>query len=94
MTMYLDNILTGVTARLAHDREQYFVNRLRVLGIADLPMVEGMRTEFTVAIVRAGKNPQRDFLRIESADSDHGETALAWRRSDRGYGVFLVHGAG
>ena len=92
--MYLDDIFTGVTPWFAHDREQHFIDRLRVLGIADLPMVESMRTEFTVAIVRPGKNSQRDFLRIGSADSDHGEAALAWRRGDRGYGVFLVHGAG
>ncbi len=93
MTMNLDHILTGVTVRLAHDREQHFVDRLRVLRITDRPMIESVRAKFTVAIVRPHKYSQRDFLRIGSADSNHGETAFARWRGDRGYGVFLVHGA-
>ena len=94
MTVYFDNILAGVAVRLAHYREQHFINRLRVFGIGDLPVVEGMRTECTVAALPADKNFSRDFLRIGSANPNNGDATLAWRRGDRGYGVFLVHGAG
>ena len=91
MTMHLDDIFTGVTVRPAHDRKQYFIDWLRVFGIDDLPMVHGMRAQFTIAVIRPGKNPQRDFLRIGSADSDNREASLAWRRGNRCYGVSLVH---
>ena len=62
--MYLDDIFTGVTPWFAHNREQHFVDRLRVLRIADLPMIKSVRAKFTVAIVRPDKYSQRDFLRM------------------------------
>ena len=94
MTMYFDDVLAGVAARLAHDREQYFIDRLRIFGIVNLPVVEGMRTERPVTSMPTAKNFSRDFLRIGSANPNNGDATLAWRRGDRGYGVFLVHGAG
>lgn len=93
MTMDFDDILAGVTVRLAHNREQHFIDRLRIFGIVNLPVVEGMRTERPVTSMPTAKNFSRDFLCSGSADPNDGDTALAWRCGDRGYGIFLVHEA-
>src|SRR5580765_1687846 len=93
MTVNFDHILACVAARIAHDREQDFIEHSARARIANLSMIEPVRFELASAFAHAMKNSRRDFFRIHPADSNDGHPAFAWRRRNRGYGGFLVHEA-
>ena len=94
MTVNFDDILASVAARIAHNREQDFIEHSTRARIANVAMIEPMRFKLaSAALAHAMKDSRGDFFRIHPADANNGHTAFAERRRNRGYGGFLVHEA-
>ena len=92
MTMYFDDILTSVTARLAHDSEQHFIGYALRLRITDATVVEHVRFECSVLICRANENSLGNSLRVDAANTYDRHTSLTRWRSNRCNRILLVHG--
>ena len=91
MTVNFDHVLTGVAARLAHDREQHFIENPLAHRIADFAVVQPMRFEFTTLPMRTTKNLCRDIFRADAADAhDRNSTFTGWR-GNRGNRILFIH---
>lgn len=94
MAMDLYDVLTGVTARLAHDGKQHLVKDFARLWISNHAVVEHVRFQPAVFALISQKKGSCDSLRVWTANADYADSPFSFGRGYRCNRVLFVHGSG
>src|SRR5689334_1750193 len=90
----LDNVLSCVASRLAHDREQNFIDSASRFRIAHGAVIKAVRLQLVILLSVAKKDSSRDSLRISAAHADNSDASFARGSGDRSDRVLLIHKSG